>query len=165
MISWMKLGGTVPILGAALICFGCSSSIQGERSNQVVKVEWSSRLVHLTTFEGFYVRDLLWADHDSIQFWLTPEEQARVIQVADSVGFWGLPSLIEKDEHVTVYHSYSPYLIRVKSGDRDHSIKIKTPAIDSASAYRALRVYHVIDSILCQRPAYKNLPNRNRKLL
>ena len=141
-----------------------SESIKATNSQDTLYIyfEYSFGNV-LDTFSGTYTRDLVVGADTTVAFSLTATERDSILEKAEELGFFSLPEELYNPPNVRVYPDCSPDVLRLKVGDRDHTVRYPCPYIigDSVEKDAILKLASFIRRIIETKEAFKQLPRPN----
>jgi hypothetical protein len=107
-----------------------------------------------------FVRDLDSKDRDTISFFLTTDEQSKLLALADSVNFWAMPTNFAGSNSITIPNE-GHCSLRIKDAKRDHTISWLgnfRDVRDEVKLGQAMKVANVAFDALDSRPEFKALP-------
>ena len=114
----------------------------------------------LNTFNNTYKKDLVLDGSVTVTFWLTADEQNRIISKANEIDFFTLPDTLEGDTTLMVIDPNPGYqTIRIKNENNDKTVNWIYPLnYNDSSVVKALELYDFMISIIEAKPEYKKLP-------
>ena len=114
----------------------------------------------LNTFNNTYKKDLVLDGSVTVTFWLTADEQNRIISKANEIDFFTLPDTLEGDTTLMVIDPNPGYqTIRIKNENNDKTVNWIYPLnYSDSSVVKALELYDFMISIIEAKPEYKKLP-------
>jgi hypothetical protein len=114
----------------------------------------------LNTFENTYQKDLILDGTIKVKFWLTSEEQNRILNKASEIGFFSLPDTLKNDTTlVMIDPNPGEQILRIKYDVKDkivtwiYPVDLNEPHVDDLSELSTL-----IISVIESKPEYKKLP-------
>lgn len=119
----------------------------------------------LDTFNNTYQKDLVLDGLIKIDFWLTTDEQNKIIEKANQLSFFLLPDNILADAPVQITPNPDQFL-RIKTDKKEHSILWNIILEEfQAEQYedflKVVQLAEIIKSIVESKPEYKKLPPPN----
>ena len=114
----------------------------------------------LNTFNNTYKKDLVLDGSVTVTFWLTADEQNRIISKTNEIDFFTLPDTLEGDTTLMVIDPNPGYqTIRIKNENNDKTVNWIYPLnYSDSSVVKALELYDFMISIIEAKPEYKKLP-------
>jgi hypothetical protein len=152
------------LLSSCLLFLSCSKSSL-EPENQFVQIYFKYGFRNeLNTFANTYQKDLVLDGVIKVGFWLTDEEQIRILEKANEIEFFSLPDTlryVSQNGNVAVSMDPDPgeQVLRIKHQWKDKATVWTYPLKednDSANAIMELRSFIV--SAIETKPEYKRLP-------
>jgi hypothetical protein len=114
----------------------------------------------LNTFNNTFQKDLVLDGTITVPFWLTTDEQNRILSKANEVNFFSLPDTLEGDTTLMVIDPNPGYqTIRIKNENNDKTVNWIYPLnYSDSSVVKALELYDFMISIIEAKPEFKKLP-------
>jgi hypothetical protein len=116
-------------------------------------------LDELNTFTGTLTKDLVMDGSITVAFWLSTKDQQSILEAADQLSFFSFPDTFPAQKGVSFQPDPSPDRLRIRSGNRDHTVAWSyplDPANIQAAGVRGLSEF--IFSLVRQSAVYKSLP-------
>jgi hypothetical protein len=148
---------------ALLLGAGCLLSTDSEtivHDPQFVEIYLQHGFLdELNTFGGTLTKDLVMDGSITVAFWLSTEEQQTILERAEQMSFFSLPDTFPAEAGVSINPDPSPDKLRIRSGNRDHTVVWSYPR-DPGDTLSAIprQLSEFIFSIVRQTPTYKALP-------
>ena len=147
------------LLPVIILFYSCNESTL-EPDTQFVQIflkYWFKN--ELNTFNNTYQKDLVLDGTITVPFWLTTDEQNRILSKANEVNFFSLPDTLERDTTFTFDPNPGYQTIRIKFEGNDNIVQWIEPLdYNDPSVNKTLELYEYIISIIEAKPEYKNLP-------
>ena len=143
-----------------LMCYSCKDSVV-EPEPQFVQIFFKYGFNNeLNTFNNTYKKDLVLDGSITVTFWLTADEQNRILAKAKEIDFFTLPDTLEGDTTFVIIDPNPGYqTIRIKNENDDNTVQWIEPLNHNNSNFiKALELYNYIISIIEAKPEYKKLP-------
>lgn len=113
----------------------------------------------LDGFSGTFTKDLVLDPDTTVVFRLSDEELWRILAKADSVGFFTFPDTVRAHPEMRRVPDPSPDVLRLKVGDRDHTVVWYYPIDSSWPRWESLLVLSgYIRGLVESKEEYKTLP-------
>jgi len=114
----------------------------------------------LNTFNNTYKKDLVLDGSVTVTFWLTADEQNRILAKANEIDFFTLPDTLDGDSLLVVIEPNPGFqTIRIKSENNDNIVNWTEPVShNDPFVIKTLELYRFIISIIEAKPEYKKLP-------
>lgn len=117
----------------------------------------------LNTFENTYQKDLAADGTIKVKFWLTTEEQNRILEKVNTTGFFSLRDMfmIPGNDSITIaiHPSPGPQILRIKYLNSDKTTVWTYPLLpDDADFNKLLELEQFIITIIESKKEYKKLP-------
>lgn len=137
------------------------SSVEPE--TQFVQIDFRyNHKNELNTFENYYIKDLVIDGVIKVSFWLTQEEQNKILQKVKEINYFALPDTMLN----TVPHQIIPnptQYLRIKYGNEEHTVvwDCILPQNQTEQYKRLTELADYIIMIIESKPEYKRLPHCN----
>ena len=117
----------------------------------------------LNTFENTYQKDLVQDGTIKITFWLTTEEQNRILQKVNEINFFSFPDEFGPDSSfISLAPDPGPQKLSIKYNGRDKTVIWYYPLnYSDPDAVSLKEINNLIISIIESKPEYKKLPPAN----
>lgn len=138
----------------------CQNSINGPE-NQFVKIYFKyGHKDILNTFNNTYQKDLVLDGTITVNFWLTADEQNKILNKANEINFFSLPDSIGPDSYLPIpAEDFGPQKLRIQYNGEDNTVALYYPVDGNDSQISALiELNHLIKSIIEAKPEFKRLP-------
>lgn len=135
----------------------CSCNCDQEEINLQVhlKYEYADEV---NTFENYLKKDLVQAGVADTTFSFTKEQKYEILQLANEVGFFDMPNVIESTALYEQNPSPGHQLLRIKYEDWDHTVKWNVPMGKTELEQKIKKLSYFIINIVIDSPEYKALP-------
>jgi len=144
----------------SILLYSCTDS-PVEPDTQFVQIYFKYGFNNeLNTFESTYQKDLILDGTIKIKFWLTTEEQNRILSKANQIGFFSFPANFSDDTtFIMIDPNPGNQILRIKNDAKDIQT-IWTCLIDlnNQQAVELLELNSLIISIIETKSGYKKLP-------
>jgi hypothetical protein len=152
------------ILGLSFLSFflfiSCNNSLI-EPDPQFVQIFFKYDFNNeLNTFDKTYQKDLILDGTIKVNFWLTTEEQNRILNKANEINFFAFPNVFLNDTSIIlVSPNPGDQILRIQTDNKDHQAQW-TILIDLSNpqAVKLKELSSIIISIIEAKPEYKELP-------
>ncbi|MBU0561238.1 MAG: hypothetical protein KJ799_04950 [Bacteroidetes bacterium] len=154
----------IVLLLAGLFLLSCQDS-SVEPENQFVQIFFKYGIKNeLNTFENTYQKDLFLDGVIKIKFWLTADEQNKILEKAYSVNYFSMPDTFKVSPWDSIYIYTSPdsseQILRIKYQDKEKTTIWTYPLVENMSQFKdLLELQQFIISIIESKPEYKKLPD------
>ena len=149
-----------------LFFFSCENTII-EPDEQFVQIYFKYDFKNeLNTFENTYQKDLVLDGVIKVNFWLTAEEQNKIMAKANELNYFSLPDTLKYISQDSIMFSINPnpgeQKLRIKYLMNDKTTIWTYPLNDDNSRVKDLiELNNFIINIIESKPEYKRLPPRN----
>ena len=147
------------IILLGIIFNSCQESIVAP-DKQVVQIYFKYGYKNvLNTFDNIYQKDLVLDGTITVNFWLTSEEQNRILQKAAEINFFSMPDLFETDSTQHISDDPGPQKLRMQFNDEDNTVVWRYPLdYNNPQVQNLIALNYLIVSIIEAKPEYKKLP-------
>ncbi|MCB9247647.1 MAG: hypothetical protein H6613_03485 [Ignavibacteriales bacterium] len=113
----------------------------------------------LNTFDQTYQKDLVLDGTIKVKFWLTTEEQNKILNKANEIDFFSFPEIFPSDTGIIIFPNPGDQVLRIKTDNEDHQTQW-TILIDMNDdrAIKLIELNDLIISLIELKPEYKKLP-------
>ncbi|GAB6283109.1 MAG: hypothetical protein STSR0008_18650 [Ignavibacterium sp.] len=117
----------------------------------------------LNTFENTFQKDLVFDGVIKVKFWLTEEEQNKILEKANLVNFFSMPDTFIHSSSDSILVSINPdpgeQVLRIKYQSYDKTTLWNYPPLQNNEQFNDLiKLQQYIVSIIESKPEYKKLP-------
>jgi hypothetical protein len=113
----------------------------------------------LNTFTRTLQKDLVMDGTVTVPFWLTSDEQDRILQKALGIDFFSLSDTLQREPGVFISPDPSPDLLRLQYGSQEKTVIWYYPQDPNDTGWKALlELRDVIIQVIQAKPEYKVLP-------
>ena len=146
-----------------LLISSCKESIF-EPEDQFVQIYFKYGFRNeLNTFENTYQKDLVWNGVIKIRFYLTTEEQNKILDKINSIDYFSLPDTFKyiPEDSISLIALPNPgeQLLRIKYRHNDKETIWTYPINeDNPQVENLMELNYFIISIIESKPEYKRLP-------
>ena len=174
--SWSAVAQSA-LLGVffAICVIGCSSHAKdgvsidegatlGQSASSIeIIYRWGFRYHNaLNTRAGTITKDLISNGTVTVPFVLSTEQKRRVVQYADSIGFWELPTVITFPDTLETIEQRSPhqkYLLVIRDGEKMNAVLWDTEVTNPIAERDLIKpLGDMIRQIVVQSEEYRSLP-------
>jgi len=154
-------------LVSLILCFiflSCNESII-EPEEQFVQIYFKYSFKNeLNTFKNTFQKDLVLDGVIKVPFWLTADEQNKILDKANEYDFFSMPDTFDYSSLDTILLTIEPnpgkQILRIKFEGKDKITLWKYPIIENDSQLTNLfELRKFIISIIEAKPEYKTLPS------
>ena len=142
----------------------CSDKVvEPEPETQFVQIQFKYNFNdELNTFENYLKKDLIRDGSIKIRFWLTEDEQNRIIEMVQETNFYTIPDTLLNTSNMVITPDAIQYL-RIKNDGIENTVVWNwIPDEYRTEHYNKLRkLAKFIIELIESKPEYKNLPPRN----
>lgn len=135
-----------------------------EPDNQFVQIYFKYDFKNeLNTFENTFQKDLILDGVKKINFWLSTEEQNRILEKVNEINYFSLPDTFKYISEDSISVSIEPnpgeQILRIKYQSKDKITIWTYPVIENDSRFKdLLELRKFIKSIIELKQEYKSLP-------
>jgi hypothetical protein len=152
----------VLLLLVSLLSSCQDSSVEPETQFVQIYFKYSFKN-ELNTFENTYQKDLVLDGVIKVKFWLTAEEQNRILEKANSINYFSLPDTFKyiSQDSITVSINSNPgeQILRIKYQMNDKTTLWTYPLLENDTQFNdLLELRQFIITIIESKPEFKKLP-------
>lgn len=117
----------------------------------------------LDTFDKTYQKDLIFDGEIKVYFWLTTEEQNKILQKVNEIRFFDLPEYFPRVSNIQVMPDAGEQVLRIKYLQHDKTIIWFSFPLDedNLELNQLKELASFIQEIIENKPEYKKLPPSN----
>jgi hypothetical protein len=162
----MKYSIKVPLSFMFCLFFFSCQDTPVEPDEQFVQIYFKYDFKNeLNTFENTFQKDLVLDGVIKVNFWLTIEEQNKILDKVNELNYYFLPNTLKYISHDSIIVSISPnpgeQKLRIKYQSNDKTTVWTYPLNDDNSRVKDLfELNNFIINIIESKPEYKMLPPR-----
>jgi hypothetical protein len=117
----------------------------------------------LNTFENTFQKDLVMDDVMKVKFWLTAEEQNKILEKANLLNYFSMPDTFINNSPDSISVSINPdpgeQVLRIKYQSNDKTTVWSYPLLENNAQFdNLLELRQCIITIIESKPEYKKLP-------
>lgn len=139
----------------------CSDDITRDSSpDQFVKIYFKHSFANeLNTFDKTYQKDLVAEGTIKVSFWLSEEEQNRILKKASDISFFEMPGVFPREEGIMIAPDPGEQVLRIEYRRSDNTVTwfVTSENNQQLEAVRELAAF--INNIIYSKPEYKRLPS------
>ena len=146
------------------LCFTSCQDTIVEPENQFVQIYMNYGFKNeLNTFKNTYQKDLVLEGVKKVRFWLTEEEQNKILEKANIVNYFSMPDTFKYNPQDSINVIINPdpgeQILRIKYMSKDKTTIWTFPILESKTDFNnLLELRQFIITIIESKPEYRKLP-------